>query len=126
MARVRGCYLDPCSLNNHGHPDVPWGRDAHGVSGTRQAQQLLGWGWNQLCLLAAAAKLTELGKPTGYRVVPSAVPGWGQAPAVPKGHSCLFVSALLSQPSGQSSLIDPGSGKLWERMVLPVETARVP
>ena len=34
-AQRSGRPLSPCNLNNHSHPDGPWGRDAHGVSGTR-------------------------------------------------------------------------------------------
>lgn len=105
-ARRSGRSLGPCNLNNHSHPDSPWGRDAHGVGGTRRAQQLLGWGWKQLCLLATAACAQELGEPTGYHVLPSAVPELeGQAPAVPKGTAaCSAICSYWSQPSGSTYL----------------------
>lgn len=100
-----GCYLDPCNLNNHGHPDGPWGRDAHGVSGTRQAQQLLGWGWNQLCLLTAAASANRAWEAHWLpRGTLGRTGAGGPGSGCPQGHSCLFSHLLLLESTFRVNL----------------------
>lgn len=116
-----GRSLGPCDLNNHSHqlPDSPWGRDTHG------ARQLLGWSWDQLCLLATAAGARRAwGAHWSLRAALGRTGAGGWAPAVPKGtDTCLANRSYW--PRGQPALIDPGSAELQERMVLPKETAQV-
>ena len=83
-----GRCLGPCDLNHHSHqlPDSPWGRDAHGVSGTHGARQLLGRSWDQLRLLATAAGAHRAWGAHWSHVLPPAVTGMGGwAPAAPEG-----------------------------------------